>query len=88
MAILARRRKQAVQHSRQVAAQARLELDGADRRRAADVENVDNAGADARLDNGLGHLVGEIVHVAVAGGRYGQLLLVDHRFSSSCLPDI
>src|SRR6266566_1302518 len=86
VAVLTRRREQSVQDSWQVAAQARLELDGADRRRAADIEDVDDAGADARLDNGLCHLVGQVVHVAVAGSRHGKLLLVDHRSSPHVSP--
>src|SRR6266508_953380 len=49
VAVVAARRHQAVEQFGQVLLQPRLELDGADRRRAADVEDMDDPDLDARI---------------------------------------
>ena len=52
--------------------QRRLELDGGDRGRRADGEDIGNALADASLAHRLAHGRGEIVDIAEAAGRQGD----------------
>src|SRR4051812_38622912 len=81
--VVAARWEEAVERLRQVLAQARLELDHADRGRAADVEDVNDAGADRRFGNASRHLCRQIVHVAGACCRDGELFLKRHDVYSS-----
>jgi len=78
MAVIAAGRKQLVQHRRQVLLEAGLELDGADGAGAADIEDVHEAAANARLTHDASDLAREIVHLAVAGGLDLYLSLVSH----------
>jgi predicted nucleic acid-binding Zn-ribbon protein len=65
-------------HSVHYQFQSRLALDGAHRRRAADAAHLHDAGRDARaLHNGR-NLVGQIVHLPVAGRVERELFLADH----------
>ena len=56
----------APQERRQVLLQAGLEFDGADRTRAAHVEDLHDAGAHTRLADNPGDRVGQVVHLAGA----------------------
>ena len=72
--------QQLVQHCRQVLLEARLELNRADCASAADVEDVNEPAAHARLAYNPGDLAGEVMHLPVAGGLDSNLLLVNHAF--------
>lgn len=78
VAVIAARRNEFVQNRGQIVLQTRFKLDGADRCRAADVENVDSAETNARVGHDGRDLRGEIVHItgAFAGDR--NLLLTRH----------
>jgi len=78
VAVVAARRDQAIEHFGQVALQARLKLDRADRRRAAHAEHLDDARFDTRPTDDRGDLIGDIDHVPVARRLEGELFLVDH----------
>src|SRR5271167_153435 len=67
-----------VQDSWQVMLQARLELNCPDGSSAADVENVDRTGSDARGPHNRRNLLGEVVHVTVPCCLQGNLLLIVH----------
>ena len=58
--------------------QSRLELNGADRSSAADVENVDRASSDSGGSHDRRDLPGEIVHVSVAFCSDQDLMLIAH----------
>src|SRR5207244_1733929 len=75
MAIVAAGREQLVEHGRQVLLETRLEFDGTDGGGAADVEYMNHAGEDARLGNNSGHVLGQVVHLAMAGGLEVDLML-------------
>ena len=55
-----------------------LELNRTDRRRTADVENVDCSRLDSRGVHDRSHLLSEVVHVAVAFSGDRNLLLIAH----------
>src|SRR5262249_55966846 len=78
VAVSPARRQQLIEHLRQVLLEAGLELDGADRRRAADGEDVADAGLHPRAGDDAAHVLGEVVPVAVARRPEGDLLLNDH----------
>ena len=75
VAVVAARRDQPVEHFGQVALEARLELDRADRRRAAHAEHLHDARLDARAPDDGGNLVGDLGHVPVACRLEGELFL-------------
>src|SRR5262249_13392464 len=56
----------------------KLELNRTDRRRAADVENVNGPGLDTRGTHDRCHSLGKVLHVAVTFGVEGNLLLIAH----------
>ena len=78
MAVRAAGRNQFVQKLWQVALQARFELNGADRGRAADVKDVRSAGVDSRACDNCTNAAGEIMHVTMPTGANGKLLLMNH----------
>ena len=55
-----------------------LELNRADRRCAADVEDIDNSSFDTRGVHDAGHLLGDVLHVPVTFGTERNLLLIAH----------
>ena len=81
VAVVSARWNKPVQDSGQIMLQARLELNRADRRCAADVENVDRAGSDARGCHNHSNLLGDVVHIAVPFCHQGNLLLIAHNFA-------
>src|SRR5215472_1405760 len=78
VAITAAGRDQLIQNRGHVSLEARLELDGADGRRAANVENADNPRFNSRGIHSSGHLPGDVLHVPVTLGAEGNLLLIVH----------
>lgn len=62
----------------EVLLEAGFEFDGADGSGAADVEDVGDAGLDVGFVDCVGDVAGDVVHVAVPGGGYGELILVCH----------
>src|SRR5262249_1633518 len=78
VAVVAAGRDQLIQNRRQVLPKSGLELNGTDRRRAADGENVNGPGFDTRGTHDRCHSLGKVLHVAVTFGVDGNLLLIAH----------
>ena len=78
VAVVAAGWNELVKNFRQIALETGFEFDCADRSGAADGEDVDETGANAGLLSDGGDLVGEVVHVSVAGGGERDLVLVRH----------
>ena len=79
VAIAAAGRDELEKNFRQIALQARFEFDCSDGGRAANVENVDRSRANAGFGDDGRDAISNVMHVAVAGGVDGELVLVDHR---------
>jgi len=71
-------RNEPVEHLGYVALQPRLKFHHADRRRAADGKDLRHARRDARGGHRPADLLGDVVHIAMAAGLQGELLLMDH----------
>src|SRR5205809_2865103 len=82
MTIVAAGRNELVQDGGQVMLQSWLELNRTDRRRAPDIENVDCPRLDYRTVNDGGHLLSEVVHVAVLFSGDRNLLLIAHDWAT------
>src|SRR5438093_448423 len=81
VAVAPARRNEAIEQIGQVLLEPRLEFDGGHGGRAADAEDMRDAGADAGAADERAHLLGEVVHVAVSLRRQLKLLLEDHNLS-------
>jgi hypothetical protein len=79
MAVLPARWYEAIQKLRQIALQPWLKLDRANHSRAADVEHLCDAGANAAFGDNARNVLRDILHVPVAGGFDLELLLADHQ---------
>ena len=86
VAVVAAGRDEFVENLRKVALEAGLELDCAYGSGAADGEDMDEASTDSRCCGDGGDLFGEVVHVSVAGGGEGDLLLVRHGKEDKVIP--
>src|SRR5262249_54007920 len=78
VAVISALRAPLIQEGGQVRLSAGLKLNGANRRRTGDVENVNGPSSDARGTNDCGHLVREVVHDPVPFGIEENPLLVAH----------
>ena len=78
MAVVAAGRDQPGEERRQILLEPRFKLDRADGRGAADIENINGPGFDARRGNRASNLRSDVVHVARPGGVKRKLLLVNH----------
>ncbi len=79
VAVVAAGRDELVQYGGQITLQPRLELNGADRSCAPDVENIDCAGPDPGLGHHRSNLLSDVVHVTVPFCHDENLLLIAHR---------
>jgi hypothetical protein len=70
-------RGEALQGGREVRPETRLELDRGDAGRGAGHEHGHGALGDAGLPDGLGHAVGDVVHLAVAAGGEAEFQVSD-----------
>src|SRR5271155_2666385 len=76
--IVGARWNQSLEHGRKVLFEPRLELDGADTGRAADVEDVNDPGPNARFANDFLDLLSDVVHVAGLARAEVDFILKDH----------
>ena len=78
MTVIAAGRNEIVQNGRQVMLQSWFELNRTDRRRAPNIENVDRPRLDSGGVHDRGHLLGEVVDIAVPFRGDRKLLLIAH----------
>src|SRR5437764_2973508 len=79
MSVIATRRNQLVQNRRQVLLQSRLKFNRPYGGGTANIEDIDDTRFDVRMRDCCGDILGQIVHVSLAGGGDSELMLRNHR---------